>query len=330
MKTKKRKVITPKDRSPDKFDAYDVWLNGNYVGRVNIPYKGEKAFAFYRAKDLYPIRVGNHSYKEFEYRFMGSFERRDEFKDREDELDPLNFQMELLKSRPKKHPKSCKDLKELVFYGHLSSKEVQAAIELADAAKITRFSEDKTRRDSKPIYLIKRDFTVEWYPSLACFLSKNNTKETKIYGTFTRNSNHFFQLLEKMEFSESCYGIPLIGVSDFWKYCYYLLKTHGWEKLIIDRKQNKNVIFLNEEMTCFSRYTDLLEAAKLIGYTLPGLRGILSRNRRNILNELSLYFCRGVYAFYEYEGWKKDINSFRKRKGLAATGELHYCKKLTL
>lgn len=323
----KEKMMSNVIEELKEFDAYDVYHEGNYIGRVNVRPREKKQFIYLRAKQLYPLRVNKLREEDFEYRYMGHHCKLNPFTD-VDEYRKIIVKKEAAIELRKRVPVgNCQSLNELAQNRYLDKREVQAAHELTKAVEVKEVGFDIKRPRLTPLICISRDYTVTKYAAMNDFIKENHCGHKKIYRTCTSNILRFLRDLNKARFTATKQGIVMPGTNDFWEYCYYLIMTQGFDKTSSMMKKISGTILLNKDLSEYYLCKSTNEAAMLLDTTVQSVRSTISLNRKRISDDKPLTSLKDFYIIDDYTGWKEDLPQFRKLLKLKTTGKIVRLKK---
>lgn len=323
----KEKMMSNVNEELKEFDAYDVYHEWNYIGRVNVRPKEKRQFIYLRAKQLYPLRVNKLREEDLEYRYMGHHSMRDPFTDVEEYRKIIAQKEAAIELRKRVPVGNCKSLNELAQNRYLDKREVQAAHELAKAVEVKEVGFDIKRLRLTPLICISRDYTVTKYAAIADYIRENHCDHRRIYRTCTSNILRFLQDLNKARFTATKQGIVMPGTNDFWEYCYYLIMTQGYEKMSSMMKKFSGIILLNKDLSEYYLCKSTNDAAMLLDTTVQSVRSTVSLNRKRISEDKPLTSLKDFYIIDDYTGWKEDLPQFRKLLKLKTTGKIVRLKK---
>ena len=323
----KEKMMSNVNEELKEFDAYDVYHEGNYIGRVNVRPKEKRQFIYLRAKQLYPLRVNKLREEDLEYRYMGHHIKRNPFTDIDEYRKIIVKKEAAIELRKRVPVGNCQSLNELAQNRYLDKREVQAAHELTKAVEVKEVGFDIKRPRLTPLICIGRDYTVTKYAAMNDFIKENHCGNKKIYRTCTSNILRFLRDLNKARFTATKQGIVMPGTNDFWEYCYYLIMTQGFDKTSCMMKKISGTILLNKDLSEYYLCKSTNEAAMLLDTTVQSVRSTVSLNRKRISDDKALTSLKDFYIIDDYTGWKEDLSQFRKLLKLKTTGKIVRLKK---
>ena len=323
----KEKMMSNVNEELKEFDAYDVYHEGEYIGRVNVRQKEKRQFIYLRAKQLYPLRVNKLREEDLEYRYMGHHCKLNPFTDVDEYRKFIVKKEAAIELRKRVPVGNCKSLNELAQNRYLDKREVKAAHELAKAVEVKEVGFDIKRPRLTPLICISRDYTVTKYSAMNDFIKENHCGNQKIYRTCTSNILRFLRDLNKVRFTATKQGIVMPGGNDFWEYCYYLIMTQGFDKTSSMMKKISGTILLNKDLSEYYLCKSTNEAAMLLDTTVQSVRSSVSLNRKRISDDKPLTSLKDFYIIDDYTGWKEDLSQFRKLLKLKTTGKIVRLKK---